>query len=64
MTLMDQSSVLVHTQLPLANLQQVHINAPAQIVPSALPDVHLTGKVTAIIPQANHKPIHFRLISV
>lgn len=61
MTLMDQSSVLIHTQLPLANLQQVHINAQAQISPSALPDVHLTGKVTAIIPQANAQTDTFQV---
>lgn len=61
MTLVDQSSVLIHTQLPLANLQQVHINAQAQIIPSALPDVHLTGKVTAIIPQANAQTDTFQV---
>jgi RND family efflux transporter MFP subunit len=61
MTLMDQSSVLIHTQLPLANLQQIHLNALAQIVPSALPDVHLTGKVTAIIPQADPQTDTFQV---
>jgi RND family efflux transporter MFP subunit len=61
MTLMDQSSVLVHTQLPLANLQQVHLNALAQVAPSALPNVHLTGKVAAIIPQANPQTDTFQV---
>jgi RND family efflux transporter MFP subunit len=61
MTLMDQSSVLVHTQLPLANLQQIHVNAAAQIVPSALPDMNLNGKVTAIIPQANPQTDTFQV---
>jgi RND family efflux transporter MFP subunit len=61
MTLMDQSSVLVHTQLPLANLQQVQVNAPAQVVPSALPDLRLEGKVIAIIPQANPQTDTFQV---
>ncbi len=61
MTLMDQSSLLVHTQLPLSNLQQVQINAAAQVVPSALPDLNLNGKVTAIIPQANPQTDTFQV---
>ncbi|GHO85991.1 efflux RND transporter periplasmic adaptor subunit [Dictyobacter formicarum] len=61
MTLTDQSSLIVHTQIPLANLQQVHLNAPAQITPSALPNVTLNGTVTAIIPKANAQTDTFQV---
>lgn len=61
MTLMDQSSLLVHTQLPLSNLQQVQINAAAQVMPSALPDLSMNGKVTSIIPQANPQTDTFQV---
>ncbi|GER86015.1 hypothetical protein KDW_01770 [Dictyobacter vulcani] len=61
MTLMDQSSVIIHTQIPLANLQQVQMGAVAHITPSALPDVTLDGKVTGIIPQANAQTDTFQV---
>ncbi|GCE24734.1 hypothetical protein KDA_02180 [Dictyobacter alpinus] len=61
MTLMDQSSVVVHTQIPLANLQQIQLGAAAHITPSALPDVTLEGKVTGIIPQANAQTDTFQV---
>ncbi|GCE03015.1 hypothetical protein KDAU_03440 [Dictyobacter aurantiacus] len=61
MTLADQSSLIVHAQIPLANLQQVHLKAPAQITPSALPGVTLDGTVSAIIPQANAQTDTFQV---
>ncbi|GCE16601.1 efflux RND transporter periplasmic adaptor subunit [Dictyobacter kobayashii] len=61
MTLSDQSSLIIHTQIPLANLQQVHLNSPAQITPSALPSVTLNGTVTSIIPQANAQTDTFQV---
>lgn len=53
LTLMDQSSVTVRAEIPLANLQQVKIGMHVQVTPSALPDLNLVGIVSSIIPQAN-----------
>jgi RND family efflux transporter MFP subunit len=53
LTLIDPSTVTVHTQIPLENLTQVHNGMSAIINPSALPDKSLTGTVTSILPQAN-----------
>jgi len=53
LTLIDPSTVTVHTEIPLANLTQVHNGMSATVNPSALPNESLTGKVTAIVPQAN-----------
>ncbi len=53
LTLIDPSTVTVHTQIPLENLTQVHNGMSAIVNPSALPDKSLTGTVTSILPQAN-----------
>ncbi|GCE12620.1 efflux RND transporter periplasmic adaptor subunit [Tengunoibacter tsumagoiensis] len=53
LTLMDQSSVVVRAKIPLNNLNSIHVGMPAQVSPSALPDLTLTGKVAQIIPQAD-----------
>jgi RND family efflux transporter MFP subunit len=53
LTLIDPSTVTVHTAIPLENLTQVHNGMSAIINPSALPDKSLTGIVTSILPQAN-----------
>jgi RND family efflux transporter MFP subunit len=52
-TVMDQSSVTVRAKIPLTSLGQVKLGSPAQITPSALPNVNLTGRVSSIIPQAD-----------
>jgi RND family efflux transporter MFP subunit len=53
LTLIDPSTVTVHTQIPLENFTQVRNGMSATVNPSALPDKSLTGTVTSILPQAN-----------
>jgi RND family efflux transporter MFP subunit len=53
LTIVDESLVLVHVKMPLANLGQVWLNQPAVVTPSALPDRNFNGMVSAIIPQAD-----------
>ena len=53
LTIMDESSVIVHVKIPLADLNQVHIGQSAEVTPSALPNINLTGQVSSIIPQAD-----------
>ncbi len=53
LTVMDLSIVTVHAKVSLANLQQVKIGSPAQVTPSALPNLNLQGKIVSIIPQAD-----------
>jgi membrane fusion protein (multidrug efflux system) len=53
LTLIDPSTVTVHTQIPLENFTQVRNGMSAIVNPSALPDKSLTGTVTSILPQAN-----------
>ncbi len=53
LTIQDESTIIVHAELPLVYLNQVSIGESATVTPSALPNLQLTGKVTSIIPQAN-----------
>jgi RND family efflux transporter MFP subunit len=53
LTIMDQSTVIVHAKIPLSNLGQVSLGLPAVITPSALPDVNFQGTVISVIPQAD-----------
>jgi len=53
LTIMDESTVIVHVKIPLANLSQVHTGMQAIATPSALPDLNFKGTVSAIIPQAD-----------
>jgi Cu(I)/Ag(I) efflux system membrane fusion protein len=50
---MDLSTVVVRAKISLANLQQVKTGSPAQVTPSALPNLTLRGTVASIIPQAD-----------
>ncbi len=49
-TIMNQSSVIVHAKIPLSHLGQVHVGLPAAVTPSALPDVNLQGTVISVVP--------------
>lgn len=49
-TVMDQSSVVVHAKIPLTNLGQVRVGLPATVTPSATPGVTFQGTVTAVVP--------------
>lgn len=53
LTIMDESTVIVHMKAPLANFEQVHLGQHAIVTPSALPDLNFNGIVKSIIPQAN-----------
>jgi RND family efflux transporter MFP subunit len=53
LTIMDESNVIVHTKIPLANLGQVQLGQTALVTPSALANVNLAGTVTNIVPQAD-----------
>ena len=52
-TIMDESTVIVHAQIPLSNLGQVHLGQQATVTPSALPDLTEIGTVSSIVPQAD-----------
>ena len=51
--IMDESTVIVHVKVPLANLSQVHTGMQAITTPSALPDLNFKGTISAIVPQAD-----------
>ena len=53
LTIMDESSVIVHVKVPLTNLGQVWRGQSAQVTPSALPTLMLPGAVISIIPRAD-----------
>ena len=53
LTIFDESSIIVHAQLPLSNYGQVSIKQAVQVTPSALPDHIYNGTVVSIIPNAN-----------
>ncbi|GAC1389798.1 MAG: efflux RND transporter periplasmic adaptor subunit [Ktedonobacteraceae bacterium] len=52
-TIMDESTVIVHAEVPLMSLGQVHPGQKATVTPSALPNLNMTGTVSSIIPQAD-----------
>lgn len=52
-TIMDESTVIVHAKIPLSNLGAVQLGQQAVVTPSALPNVSMQGTVTSIIPQAD-----------
>lgn len=51
-TLVVESTVVAHVQIPLSNMNQVYVGQSAMITPSVLPNVNLRGTVSTIIPQA------------
>jgi len=52
-TIMDESTVIVHAKIPLSNLGGVKLGQQAIVTPSALPNISMQGTVTSIIPQAD-----------
>jgi len=61
LTIMDESVVIVHVKVPLANLGQVHLGQTAQVTPSSLPGQVFQGTVTAVIPQADSQTDTFEV---
>jgi RND family efflux transporter MFP subunit len=53
LTIMDESTVIVHAKIPLTDLGQVQLGRQAIVMPSALPGLHLQGTVSSIILQAD-----------
>ena len=53
LTIMDQSTVIVHAKIPLSDLGQVRLGLLVVVTPSALPDTSFQGTVTSVIPQAD-----------
>ena len=53
LTIMDESTVIVHAEIPLSNLGQVRLGLPAVVTPSALPNASFQGTVISVIPQAD-----------
>lgn len=53
LTIMDESSIIVHVKIPLADLGKVHVGQKAEVIPSALPGIDLTGTVVSIVPKAD-----------
>lgn len=52
-TVMDETTEIVHVKIPLANLQQVHVGQTATVTPSALPNTDLAGTVISVVPVAD-----------
>jgi RND family efflux transporter MFP subunit len=61
LTIMDESTVVVHVKIPLSNLEQVHVGQYAIVTPSALPDLNFNGTVKSIIPQADPQTSTFEV---
>jgi RND family efflux transporter MFP subunit len=53
LVIMDESALVVHMQVPLENVGQVHVGTPVQITPSASANRTFSGTVSAVIPRAN-----------
>ncbi len=53
LVIMDESTVIVHVKIPLANLAQIHTGQQAMVTPSALPDLNFQGTISSIVPQAD-----------
>jgi multidrug efflux pump subunit AcrA (membrane-fusion protein) len=59
LTIYDESSIIVHVKIPLANYGQIHLNQATQVMPSALSNVSLRGTVTSIILSADSQAATF-----
>lgn len=53
LTIIDGSTVIIHTKIPLSYLGLVHSGQVVSVTPSALPDLNFKGTVSSIIPQAD-----------
>ncbi len=61
LTIMDESSVIVHVEIPLSYLGKVLQGQPAVVTPSALPNLSFNGTVSSIIPQADPQTDTFEI---
>ena len=53
LVIMDESTVIVHVKVPLADLSQIHTGQQAIVTPSALPNLNFQGTISSIVPQAD-----------
>jgi RND family efflux transporter MFP subunit len=58
---MDESMVIVHTQIPLSYLGRLQVGQAATVTPSSLYGVSLQGKISAIIPRADPQTDTFEI---
>jgi RND family efflux transporter MFP subunit len=53
LTIMDETNVIVHAKIPLANMGQVKVGQTATVSASAVSNLTVNGKVTQVIPEAD-----------
>lgn len=53
LTILNESTVIVHAKMPLSYLGQIRVGQKASVTPSALSSQTLQGVVSAVIPQAD-----------
>jgi RND family efflux transporter MFP subunit len=53
LTIMDESRVIVHVEIPLSYLGKVQLGQSSVVTPSALPNLSFNGTVSSVIPQAD-----------
>lgn len=53
LTIMDESNVVVHAKIPLANMGEVKVNQPATVSASAVSNLTVNGTVTQVVPEAD-----------
>ena len=61
LTIMDESTVIVHAKIPLSALEQIHRGQSAIVTPSALSNLNLQGTVKAIIPSTDQQTDTFEV---
>lgn len=59
--IMDESTVIVRAEIPLTYLEQVQPGQSATVTPSSLSNLSFTGKISAIIPQADSQTDTFEV---
>ena len=61
LTIMDESTMIVHAKIPLSALEQIHRGQSAIVTPSALSNLNLQGTVNAIIPSTDQQTDTFEV---
>jgi RND family efflux transporter MFP subunit len=53
LTIMDESNVVVHAKIPLANMGEVKVGQTATVSASAVSNLTVNGQVTQVVPEAD-----------
>jgi RND family efflux transporter MFP subunit len=61
LTIMDEAIAVIHAKIPLLHLGEVTRGQRAEVTPSALPDIHLQGTISAVIPHADPQTDTFEI---